>query len=236
MLILIGRKSIAQTTSAQMCFTLQNHVSIQQVQKCLLPIFFQLRQTAYLRRSEINEFMITVLHPWHGAHYGSKSPAAVNAVIEISEGSRCKYELDKDTGLLKLDRIIFSSFMYPINYGFIPQTLGQDGDPLDVLVICSQPIQPLCVVEVNVIGNMQMVDHGERDDKIISVVANDPTVKHIKDIDELPEHFFNELKHFFEEYKTLENKIVEIDNFQNKAEAYEIINEAIVFYKEKMKN
>ncbi len=180
--------------------------------------------------------MITVLHPWHGAHFGSKAPSTINAIVEIPEGSRCKYELDKDTGLLKLDRIIFSSFMYPINYGFIPQTLGQDGDPLDVLVICSQPIQPLCLVEVNVIGNMQMVDHGERDDKIISVVGNDPSVNHIKDIDELPGHFFDELKHFFEEYKTLENKVVEIDNFQNKSEAYEIINEAIDFYKEKMKS
>src|SRR6187401_1657263 len=97
-----------------------------------------------------------VLHPWHGAHYGDKSPATVNALIEIPQGSKCKYEIDKKTGLLKLDRVIYSSFHYPINYGFIPQTLGQDGDPLDILVFCSQPIQPLCLVEANVIGNMQM--------------------------------------------------------------------------------
>ncbi|MFY7879816.1 MAG: inorganic diphosphatase [Lacibacter sp.] len=176
--------------------------------------------------------MLTVLHPWHGASYGSKAPEQVQALIEIPQGSRSKYEIDKETGLLRLDRIIFSSFIYPVNYGFIPQTLGQDGDPLDILVICSQPIQPLCLVEATVIGNMQMIDQGQMDDKIIAVASNDPTVKHIKDIDELPEHFFNELKHYFEEYKVLENKVVEIDNFQNKTEAFRIIQDAITFYKE----
>lgn len=176
--------------------------------------------------------MLTVLHPWHGASYGAKAPEQVQALIEIPQGSRSKYEIDKETGLLRLDRIIFSSFIYPVNYGFIPQTLGQDGDPLDILVICSQPIQPLCLVEATVIGNMQMIDQGQMDDKIIAVASNDPTVKHIKDIDELPEHFFNELKHYFEEYKVLENKVVEIDNFQNKSEAYRIIQDAISFYKE----
>lgn len=176
--------------------------------------------------------MLTVLHPWHGASYGPKAPEQVQALIEIPQGSRSKYEIDKETGLLRLDRIIFSSFIYPVNYGFIPQTLGQDGDPLDILVICSQPIQPLCLVEATVIGNMQMIDQGQMDDKIIAVASNDPTVKHIKDIDELPEHFFNELKHYFEEYKVLENKVVEIDNFQNKAEAFRIIQDAINFYKE----
>jgi inorganic pyrophosphatase len=176
--------------------------------------------------------MLTVLHPWHGASYGSKAPEQVQALIEIPQGSRSKYEIDKETGLLRLDRIIFSSFIYPVNYGFIPQTLGQDGDPLDILVICSQPIQPLCLVEATVIGNMQMIDQGQMDDKIIAVASNDPTVKHIKDIDELPEHFFNELKHYFEEYTVLENKVVEIDNFQNKTEAFRILQDAIDFYKE----
>lgn len=177
--------------------------------------------------------MITVLHPWHGAHYGKKAPERVNGLIEISQGSRSKYEIDKDTGLLRLDRVIYSSFMYPVNYGFIPQTLGQDGDPLDILVLCSQPIQPLCLVEATVIGNMQMIDQGERDDKIIAVASNDPMVKHIKDVSEMPEHFFNELKQYFEQYKVLENKVVEIDKFQSKEEAYLVINEAIDYYKEK---
>src|SRR5688572_23898465 len=175
----------------------------------------------------------TVLHPWHGASYGKNAPQRVNALIEISQGSRTKYEIDKATGLLKLDRVVYSSFHYPVNYGFIPQTLGLDGDPLDILVLCSQTIQPLCLVEATVIGNMQMIDSGEEDDKIIAVATNDPSVNHIGNISELPRHFFNELKHYFEEYKVLENKEVRIDNFQTKEEAYRIIYEAIDLYKKK---
>lgn len=180
--------------------------------------------------------MLTVLHPWHGAYYGSKAPEVVNAVIEIPQGSRAKYEVDKLTGLLKLDRVIYSSFHYPVNYGFIPQTLGQDNDPLDILVICSQSIQSLCLVEANVIGNMQMIDQGQVDDKIIAVAAKDPSVNHIKNVEELPPHFIAELKNYFEQYKVLENKKVEIDNFQDKTTAMNIIKDAINFYKEKFKN
>jgi inorganic pyrophosphatase len=176
-----------------------------------------------------------VLHPWHGAHFGKKTPQIVNALIEIPQGSRAKYEIDKETGLLKLDRIIHSSFHYPINYGFIPQTLGHDGDPLDILVMCSESIQPLCLVEATVIGNMQMIDNGERDDKIIAVATQDPTVNHLSDINELPTHFIAVLRNYFENYKVLENKVVEIDEFQNKETAYAIIQEAIEFYKLKFK-
>lgn len=174
-----------------------------------------------------------VLHPWHGAHYGDKAPAIVKALIEIPQGSRTKYEIDKTTGLLKLDRVIHSSFHYPVNYGFIPQTLGLDGDPLDILVLCSQSIQPLCLVEATVIGNMQMIDTGDKDDKIIAVASKDPSVNHITSIEALPKHFFSELKNFFEQYKVLEEKQVQIDNFQNKEDAYNVINDAIVYYKEK---
>ena len=176
--------------------------------------------------------MHTVKHPWHGAHYGDKAPASVNALIEIPQGSRSKYEVDKPTGLLRLDRVIYSSFQYPINYGFIPQTLGQDHDPLDILVLCSQPIQSLCLVEANVIGNMQMIDAGLVDDKIIAVAAKDPGVNYIKNIDALPEHFFAVLKNYFEQYKVLENKKVEINDFQNQDAAFTIINESIEFYKQ----
>lgn len=179
--------------------------------------------------------MITVLHPWHGAHYGDKAPHQVNAVIEIPEGSRAKYEVDKATGLLRLDRVIYSSFHYPINYGFIPQTLGMDGDPLDILVLCSQSIQPLCLVEATVIGNMQMIDSGQMDDKIIAVATKDPTVNYIQSVDELPPHFTAELRNYFEQYKVLENKKVEIDNFQDAATAYKIIHDAIDLYKEKFR-
>jgi inorganic pyrophosphatase len=178
----------------------------------------------------------TVKHPWHGAWYGDKAPGIINALIEIPQGSRAKYEVDKDTGLLILDRVIYSSFQYPVNYGFIPQTLGQDGDPLDILVLCSQAIQSLCIVEANVIGNMQMIDNGELDDKIIAVASKDPSVNHITKMDELPQHFLLELRNFFEQYKVLENKKVEIDNFQDKAIACSIIEEAIEHYKETYKH
>jgi inorganic pyrophosphatase len=172
-----------------------------------------------------------VLHPWHGAHYGKKAPKVVNGLIEIPQGSRAKYEIDKETGLLKLDRVIYSSFHYPINYGFIPQTLGQDHDPLDILVMCSESIQPLCLVEATVIGNMQMIDNGEKDDKIIAVATKDPTVNHITNINELPKHFIAVLKNYFEQYKALENKIVLIDDFQDKEGAYKVIEEAVDLYK-----
>lgn len=172
-----------------------------------------------------------VLHPWHGAHFGNEAPQIVNALIEISQGSKSKYEIDKKTGLLKLDRVIYSSFHYPINYGFIPQTLGKDGDPLDILVMCSEAIQPLCLVEAYVIGNMQMIDTGLIDDKIIAVALRDPGVNYITNLNEVPQHFFTVLKNYFEQYKVLENKKVEINDFQEKEVAFDIINEAIEFYK-----
>lgn len=174
-----------------------------------------------------------VLHPWHGASYGSKCPEIVNALIEIPQGSKAKYEIDKTTGLLKLDRVVYSSFHYPINYGFIPQTLGEDGDPLDILVMCSESIQPLCLVKATVIGNMQMIDNGEKDDKIIAVATNDPTVNHLTSISDLPKHFIAVLRNYFENYKVLENKLVEIDEFQDKESAYSIILNDIENYKRK---
>jgi inorganic pyrophosphatase len=176
--------------------------------------------------------MLTVNHPWHGVHYGEQAPKKVNALVEIPQGSRAKYEVDKATGLLRLDRVIYSSFHYPVNYGFIPQTLGQDNDPLDILVLCSQAIQSLCLVEATVIGNMQMIDQGQEDDKIIAVATKDPSVNHYQKMDDLPHHFLLELKNFFEQYKVLENKKVEIDNFQDKDTACRVITDAIRFYKD----
>ncbi len=176
--------------------------------------------------------MTTTSHPWHGVHYGENAPEKVTAVIEIPQGSRCKYEIDKESGLLKLDRIIYSSFYYPCNYGFIPQTYGYDKDPLDILVLTSLPVQALCLMEAKVIGVMGMIDGGDADDKIIAVAANDPSVKHYNDIEELPRHFFDELRHFFEEYKKLENKTVVVEEFQGKETAQKIIKDAIAYYKE----
>jgi inorganic pyrophosphatase len=177
--------------------------------------------------------MTTVLHPWHGVSYGDKAPRIVNAIIEISQGSRCKYEIDKESGLLKLDRVIYSSFYYPVNYGFIPQTYGDDKDPLDILVITSLPIQPLTIMEAKIIGVMQMIDSGDADDKIIAVANNDPGVNHYNNIEELPQHFFSELRHFFEEYKTLEKKMVKVEEFEDKAKALDIIQDAIALYRKK---
>ncbi len=176
--------------------------------------------------------MMTVLHPWHGVEPGENAPRIVNAVIEIPQGSRQKYEIDKPSGLLKLDRVIYSSFYYPTNYGFIPQTYGDDKDPLDILVISSLSIQPLCLVQAKVIGVMQMIDSGDADDKIIAVANNDPGVNYINNIEEMPKHFFSELRQFFEEYKKLENKSVSVNEFQDKATALKIVEEAISFYKE----
>lgn len=175
--------------------------------------------------------MTTVLHPWHGIPYGEDAPNIVTAVIEIPQGSRAKYEIDKASGLLRLDRVIYSSFYYPSNYGFIPQTYGDDKDPLDILVITSLPVQAMTLMEAKVIGVMQMIDSGDADDKIIAVAANDPGVNHYNNIEEIPQHFKNELKHFFEEYKTLENKTVKVEEFGNAAKAHQIIEDAIAAYK-----
>lgn len=179
--------------------------------------------------------MLTVAHPWHGVHYGINAPRVVNAIIEIPQGSRAKYEIDKDSGLLKLDRIIYSSFYYPCNYGFIPQTYGDDKDPLDILVITSQPVQAMCLMEAKVVGVMHMVDSGDADDKIIAVAAHDPSVRHYNNFEELPKHFFDELRHFFEEYKKLENKTVKVDEVGDKATALHVIEDAIKLYAEKFR-
>ena len=176
--------------------------------------------------------MLTVSHPWHGVPPGDQAPRIVNAVIEIPQGSRAKYEIDKASGLLRLDRIIYSSFYYPCNYGFIPQTYGDDKDPLDILVITSQPVQAMCLMEAKVIGVMQMIDSGDADDKIIAVAATDPSVRHYNNIEEIPPHFFDELRHFFEEYKKLENKTVTVNEYGDKSTALKIIENSFKLYDE----
>lgn len=169
-------------------------------------------------------------NPWHSVSYGTQVPDYVNAIIEIPKGSRAKYELDKTTGMLKLDRVLYSSVYYPANYGFIPQTYCDDKDPLDILVLSQIEMQPLCLVEAKVIGVMRMLDQGEADDKIIAVCAHDMSVNYINDINELPPHFIAELRHFFEEYKKLEEKVVHIEEFQNARLAKKILGHAINDY------
>lgn len=170
-------------------------------------------------------------NPWHSVSPGSEVPHIVNAIIEIPKGCRAKYELDKESGLLKLDRVLYSSVYYPANYGFIPQSYCDDHDPLDILVLSQVECVPMCIVEAKVIGVMQMVDGGEADDKIIAVAANDMSVNHINDISELPPHFIDEMRHFFEEYKRLEKKSVIVEEFQNKEKAEKIINQSFEDYR-----
>lgn len=174
-------------------------------------------------------------NPWHDASIGENAPEVVDAVIEIPKNSKAKYELDKATGMIRLDRVLYSSMMYPQNYGFIPQTLGEDNDPLDILVLSQINIRPLCLVEAKVIGVMHMVDGGEDDDKIIAVAKDDMSVAHIESIEDLPQHFEDELLNFFELYKTLEEKEVRVDKLQGKEKAIEIINASIELYNKKFR-
>jgi inorganic pyrophosphatase len=169
-------------------------------------------------------------NPWHHVDLGNDKDNHVNGLIEIPKGSRAKYELDKDSGLLKLDRVLFSSVYYPANYGFIPQTFCDDHDPLDILVLSQIDIEPLCIVPAKIIGVMRMLDNNEADDKIIAVAAGDPSVNHINDISELPQHFISELRNFFEDYKKLENKSVIVEDFLGKEVANDILKEAIKLY------
>ncbi len=173
------------------------------------------------------------MNPWHDVRVGSEVPEIVNAIIEIPKNTRAKYELDKESGLLKLDRVLYASMYYPANYGFIPQTYCDDDDPLDILILSSITIQPLCLVEAKVIGVMRMVDGDEKDDKIIAVAKHDMSVNHIDDVSELPRHFFRELRNFFEDYKKLENKEVIVEEFQKKDVAIEVVNQSIIDYKNK---
>jgi len=169
-------------------------------------------------------------NPWHDVSPGDLVPEIVNGIIEIPKGSRAKYELDKDSGLLKLDRVLFSSVYYPANYGFIPRSYCEDRDPLDILIISQIDIVPLCLVSARVIGVMRMLDNNEADDKIIAVAAGDPSVNHIQNIEELPGHFISELRSFFEDYKKLENKSVVVEEFLGRSTAMEIIEESFRLY------
>ncbi len=174
-------------------------------------------------------------NPWHEVSIGPEVPDIVTGIIEIPKGSRAKYELDKESGLLRLDRVLFSSVYYPANYGFIPQTYCDDDDPLDILIISQIDFVPLCIVEARVIGVMQMLDNGEADDKIIAVAAHDVSVNHIHSIEELPPHFTLEIRHFFEEYKRLENKTVVVETFQDRETAHRIVLQSIEDYNKKFR-
>ena len=170
---------------------------------------------------------------WHDINPERISRSSYSAVIEISKGSKMNYELDKETGLLRLDRVLYTSTHYPANYGFIPRTYAKDNDPLDVLVLCSGDILPMSIVDCYPIGVITMLDNGAPDDKIISIPFNDPTYSSYKDISQLPTHVFDEMKHFFSVYKTLESKDTAIDEVKGVLDAVSIIEDAIKAYEEK---
>jgi inorganic pyrophosphatase len=180
--------------------------------------------------------MAQKFNAWHDVSRGDNLPNEVNGIIEIPKGTRAKYELDKDSGLLKLDRVLYSSVYYPANYGFIPKSYCDDKDPLDILILSQIDVVPMCIVPAKVIGVMRMLDNGEADDKIIAVAAGDPSVNHINDISELPAHFISEMRNFFEDYKKLENKTVVVEEFLNRETAIEILQDSFKMYEEKYPN
>src|SRR5436305_1511325 len=173
-----------------------------------------------------------MMHPWHDVTPGSKLPQEFNSIIEIPFGSSVKYELDKDSGLIKLDRVLYSAVYYPANYGFIPQTLAEDDDPLDVLVLCQEAVAPLTLVSARAIGLMTMVDSGKLDHKILAVALNDPEYNGFHEANELPAHRLTLLRRFFRDYKTLEGKAVEVEQFQPVSATASVILDALNRYSE----
>lgn len=174
-------------------------------------------------------------HPWHGVHISyDAQDGSFNAIIEIPKGSKVKYEIDKPTGMLYVDRILYSSVMYPANYGFLPRTLAGDGDPLDVLVIMQEPVVPGCFLRARAIGVMHMIDQGEPDDKIIAVHCHDPEVKGFHHVNELPKHRLAELARFFQDYKKLEKKEVAVsEDFSGPDTARAIVEDSIRVYQKR---
>jgi inorganic pyrophosphatase len=170
-------------------------------------------------------------HPWHDIDPGKQLPAEFLTVIEIPRGSNVKYELDKETGLLLMDRVLYSAVYYPANYGFIPQTLAEDDDPLDVLVLCQEDVAPLTLVQARPIGLMTMIDEGRADHKILAVALRDPEYNHFREADQLPRHRLTMLRRFFLDYKQLEHKDVEVEEIQPASMATPVIVQATERYR-----
>jgi inorganic pyrophosphatase len=173
-----------------------------------------------------------MIHPWHDVTPGNKLPKEFDCVIEIPSGSNVKYELDKVSGLIRLDRMLYSAVYYPANYGFIPQTLAEDGDPLDVLVMCQEPVVPLTLIHGRAVGLMTMIDAGKPDHKIIAVATDDPEFNPYHDAQEMPPHRLLMLRRFFQDYKQLERKAVKVDKILPARKAFPIITDALRRYSE----
>lgn len=170
---------------------------------------------------------------WHDVDVGEKSPKIINAIIEIPKDSKLKFEMDKKTGLLKLDRFLYSAVHYPGDYGFIPQTLWYDDDPLDIIILTQRSVYPMTLVNARIIGVLRMVDNEEKDDKLLAVYDTDPRYEEFKDIKDLPKHMIQELKHFFETYKELQGKKCKVLEILNREAAYKDIEVAQKMYEDK---
>jgi inorganic pyrophosphatase len=171
-------------------------------------------------------------HPWHDLpNHAEGSEDYFNVVIEIPRGSKVKYELDKPTGLLRVDRVLYSSVIYPANYGFFPRSYCDDGDPLDVLVLGSEPVLPLTIMQARPIGLIRMLDEGRTDDKIVAVHVHDPAFESYTDIDQLPGHVMREMRRFFQDYKVLENKEVDVEKLEGAATAMQVVRDAFRLYR-----
>jgi inorganic pyrophosphatase len=171
-----------------------------------------------------------MIHPWHDVTPGEDAPQEFNAVVEIPFGASVKYELDKISGLIKLDRVLYSAVYYPANYGFIPQTLAEDDDPLDVLVLCQETVVPLTLIHARTIGLMTMIDQGEKDHKIIAVATEDPEFNSYREAADMPSHRLIMLRRFFQDYTQLEGKVVEVDEILPAKMAFPIIEDALARY------
>ena len=169
-------------------------------------------------------------HPWHDVTPGENLPSEFNAIVEIPMGSSVKYELDKRTGLIRMDRVLYSAVYYPANYGFIPQTLAEDDDPLDVLVLCQEPVAPLTLVEARAIGLMTMIDSGKKDHKVLAVAVHDPEFNGFNQAGELPPHRLSMLRRFFQDYKQLEGKQVQVEEIRPAYAALTVIEKALARY------
>ena len=174
-----------------------------------------------------------MIHPWHNLKPGNRVPEQFDAVIEIPLQSNVKYELDKRSGLIKVDRVLYSAVYYPANYGFIPQTLAEDGDPLDVLVLCQEPVVPLALISARSVGLMTMIDSGTLDHKVIAVASEDPEFNRYKEVREIPTHYLQMLRRFFQGYKQLERKTVEVEEILPSSAAHPVIQAALDRYAQK---
>ena len=198
-----------------------------------LSAYLDVQPSDTIRRSTAISHKATMTHPWHDLSPGDQVPREFSAVIEIPLGSNIKYELDKRSGLIRMDRVLYSAVFYPANYGCIPRTLAEDHDPLDVLVLCQHPVVPLTVMHARTIGLMTMIDSGDKDHKIIAVATADREYNSCHEANELPPHRLIMIRRFFQDYEQLECKVVEVDEILPAAAAYSIINDALAQYVKK---